>query len=168
MAIFFQPTAPEAGVQPIHQSVATTPNHPVGTIVTAVDATNGLGEFVYLQGVASNVVGALVTWNPIAKTVTLVTNTAKLGFPVAVSMNANTSASSYSWYQIYGVAQIRKTAIVAGITSRLYISGTTGQVFVTSTAGKLVSNAITVNSTLSAATFTLALINRPFMEGIAT
>jgi hypothetical protein len=167
MAIFFQPTAPEAGVQPIHQS-STTANHPVGTIVQAVDATNGGGEFVYLQGVASNVVGALVTWNPIAKTVTLVTNTAKLGFPVAVSMNANTSGSSFSWYQVGGVARIAKTAIVAGITSRLYISATTGQVFVTCTAGKVINNAITVNSTLSAATFTLALINRPFMENIAT
>jgi hypothetical protein len=167
MAINFIPSTPEAGIQPISQS-STTAKHPVGTIVKAYDATNGEGEFIYLQGVASNIVGALVTWNPIAKTVTLVPNTAKLGYPVAVSMNANTSGSSYSWYQISGVAQIKKTAIVAGITSRLYISGTTAAVFVTSTAGKLIQGAITVNSTVSATTYTLALINRPCMEGIAT
>jgi hypothetical protein len=168
MAINYVPSTPEAGIQPIQQVSVTVQKHPLGTIVKAYDASNGEGEFVYLPGVASNIVGALVTWNPVAKTTTIVTNTAKLGWPVAVSMAANTSASSYSWYQVSGVAQIKKTAIVAGIASRLYISATAGAVFVTSTAGKLVQGALTCNSVLSAATYTLALINRPCMEGIAT
>jgi DNA-binding transcriptional regulator LsrR (DeoR family) len=168
MAINYVPSTPELGIQPIGAVSVTVKNHPLGTIVKAFDATNGEGEFVYAPGVASNIVGALVTWNPVAKTTTIVTNTAKLGWPVAVSMAANTSASSYSWYQIGGVAQIKKTAIVAGIASRLYISGTAGAVFVTSTAGKMIQGALTVNSVASAATFTLALISRPCMEGIAT
>jgi hypothetical protein len=141
---------------------------PIGQVIRGFDATLGAGEFVYANGVASNVVGALVTWNPVAKTTTLVTSTAKLGWPVAVSMTANTTTTSYSWYQIGGAAKIAKTAIVAGINSRLYISGTTGQVFVSCTAGKLICNALTANSVVSAATFTTALINRPFLEGIAT
>ena len=162
------PTKPEFGIQPIAQVSVSTQNWPLGTIVPASDPTLGEGEFIYLNGGSSVAIGSLVTWNALAKTVTVVPNTAKLGYPVAVSMAANTSASSYSWYQISGVATILKTAIVAGLTSRLYISATAGEVFVTSTAGKCVMNAITANSTVSANTFTQATIMRPFMEPIAT
>lgn len=140
----------------------------VGTIVRGFDATKGGGEFIYLPGVASNAIGALVTWNPIDKTTTLVPSTVKLGYPVAVSMTANTTTTSYSWYQIAGAASIIKTAVVIAKLSRLWISATTATVFASTTAGKMVMNAIAVNSTVSAGTFTTALINRPCMEGLAT
>lgn len=168
MAINYVPSTPELGIQPIGQVAVTTKQHPLGTIVKAYDATNGEGEFVYAPGVANNIVGALVTWNPVAKTTTLVTNTTKLGWPVAVSMAANTSASSYSWYQIAGVAQIKKTATVAAIATKLAISATTGAVLAGSTVGKMIEGALTVNSTVSANTYTLALINRPHMQVVAT
>ena len=142
---------------------------PVGTVVRGFDPVNGGGgEFVYANGVGSNAVGSLATWNAVAKTATLVPSTAKLGYPVCVSLTANTTTTSYSWYQIAGAATILKTAIVAAKNSRLFISATTATVFVTSTAGKCILNAITVNSTVSANTFLVALINRPFMEPVAT
>jgi hypothetical protein len=140
----------------------------VGTIARGFDATKGGGEFIYLPGVASCAIGSLVTWNPIDKTTTLVPNTAKLGYPVAVSMTANTTTTSYSWYQISGAAAILKTAVVIAKLSRLSISGTAGSVLAASTAGKFVMGAVAANSTVSAGTFTTALINRPFMEPIAT
>jgi hypothetical protein len=39
----------------------TTP--PLGAIVTAVDPTYGVGEFILLKGVASTIVGSVVTYN---------------------------------------------------------------------------------------------------------
>lgn len=141
---------------------------PVGTIVRGFDSTNGAGEFIYLPGNASLAVGSLVTWNPIDKTTTLVPSTAKLGYPVAASMTANTTTTSYSWFQIAGAAAILKTAVAVAKGSRIAISGTTGSIFGASTAGKFVNNAIAANSTASAATFAKVLLNRPFMENVAT
>ena len=42
-------------------AISTTKNHPLGTIVRAVDPTYGEAEFIYLKGVASTVVGSGVT-----------------------------------------------------------------------------------------------------------
>lgn len=141
---------------------------PVGTIARGFDATNGFGEFVYVNGVGSLAVGSLVTWNPVDKTTTIVTSTAKLGFPVAVSMAANTTTTSYSWAQISGVASVLKTAVAVAKLARIAVSGTTGSVFGASTAGKFVMGAVAVNSTVSATTFAKVLLNRCFMEPIAT
>ena len=52
----FRITSNVVGSQPIADT-STTKNHPLGTIVTAVDPTLGGGEFIYLKGVASTVVG---------------------------------------------------------------------------------------------------------------
>lgn len=141
---------------------------PVGTIVRGFDSTNGGGEFIYLAGVGSLAIGSLVTWNPVDKTTTLVPNTAKLGYPVAVSMAANTATTSYSWFQISGAASVLKSAAAIAKLARIAISGTAGSVLGTSTAGKFVCNAIAVNSTVSATTFAKVLLNRPYMENIAT
>ena len=48
---------------------STTQNHPLGLIVQAVDRADtayGAGEFVYLKGVASTVLGSFVTYNATA------------------------------------------------------------------------------------------------------
>ena len=50
-----------AGAQPIADT-STVQNHPTGKIVTAKDPTLGEGEFIYLKGVASTVVGSWVTY----------------------------------------------------------------------------------------------------------
>lgn len=168
MATNWTPSTPEAGIQPIaNKSGTAAPNHPIGTIVKAYDATLGEGEFVYLTGVTSTAVGSLVTWNPLDKTTTLVPSTAKLGYPVAVAMAANTSASTYAWYQISGVALILKDTVAIAKASRVAVSAT-AKVTGASTAGKFVNNAIAVNSTVSATTWAKVLINRPYMENIAT
>lgn len=162
------PDNPRSGIQPIlSKSLAATPNHPIGTVVSAYDPTLGDAEFIYLPGVTSTAVGSLVTWNPIDKTTTLVPSTAKLGYPVAVAMAANTSSSTYAWYQISGVALILKDTVAISKTSKLAVSAT-AKVSGASTAGKTVCNAVAVNSTVSATTWAKVLIMRPFMENIAT
>jgi len=144
----------------------------VGFIVRGVDSASGqgAGEFIYLPGVASNIVGAVVSYNPLTPTCTLATNTTKQGLPLAVSMTANTTTTSYSWYQIAGVATIKKTAVKITPTEKVAISGTAGRVLGGSTAGVTLWNSISVNAaTVASATSTVqVLIQRPFLPPIAT
>lgn len=81
---------------------STEQKHPLGTVVNAVDATNGEGEFIYLQGVASTAVGSWVTYSPDDWSTALLTGDA-IG-PVAVAMSANVAGPNYGWYQISGKA----------------------------------------------------------------
>lgn len=73
----------------------------LGTIVQARHATYGVGEFIYLQGVASTAVGSWVTYNADDWSTTLLAANA-IG-PVGVSMSANV-ANQFGWYQISGKA----------------------------------------------------------------
>lgn len=154
-----------AGFQPIALT-DTVQNHPLGTIVTATDPTFGAGEFIYLKGVGSTVVGSLVVFNPNTGTTTLAPNTANLGQPVAVAMSANV-ASQYGWYQISGTAVVKKTAVAIAPDQRVWLSGTAGSVFSTVASGKQVLGARTVNSaTVVSATGTIrVLIQRPHAQG---
>ena len=57
-------TESRIGMQAIADT-SSTQQHPLGTVVRAVDATYGAGEFVYLKGVASTAVGS---WCATSKT----------------------------------------------------------------------------------------------------
>jgi hypothetical protein len=166
----FIPTNPEAGIQPIQSAATTgTVNHPLGTQVDAYDSTGvqGACKFIYLYGVASNIVGALVTYNASTGLPTLAPNTAHLGQPLAVSMNANTSLTTGSWYQIGGVAIIKKTATKVSPAVPIFLSGTAGRIFATATSGKQVLNAVSVNAaTVASATSTVNVqMQYPFAQG---
>jgi hypothetical protein len=160
-----------AGAQPI-ANTETTAKHQLGTIVKGWDPTYGEGEFIYLLGVASTVVGSVVTYNTTTYQTTLIPNTANLSCPVAVAMSANV-ASQYGWYQIAGLAVAKKTAVKADPAvnaQRIYISATAGRVMQTSAAGKCIlgaarANLTTVTSTTSTVTL---LINRPMAQGPIT
>ena len=93
-------TNPRIGMQAIAET-STTQRHTLGTIVSASDPTYGVGEFIYLKGVASTAVGSWVTYNADDFSTTLLAANA-IG-PVAVAMSANV-ASQYGWYQISGKA----------------------------------------------------------------
>lgn len=161
----WNPTENRLGLQPI-TSISTTANVPVGTIIRGSDSTYGGGEFIYLKGVASTVAGSMVTYDPQHSTTALSPNTANLAQPVAVAMAANT-ASYYGWYQIAGVAVIKKTAVKVSPNVALFQSGTTGRVMSTVASGKELLNARSVNTTtVASATSTInALIQRPFLQG---
>jgi hypothetical protein len=83
---------------------SSTKNVPLGTIIKAIDkdTTNyGVGEFIYLKGVASTVLGSAVVYNADDFSTTLASANA-VG-PVAFAMVA-TVANEYGWYQIGGKA----------------------------------------------------------------
>ena len=164
----YVPSTPELGIQPIAAVPATgTVNHPLGTVVTAYDSTLGAGQFIYLYGVASNAIGQLVTYNQLTGIVTLAPNTAHLGQPLAVSMSANTSTTTGSWYQVAGAAVIKKTATKVNPAVNLFLSGTAGSVFATATSGKEILNCISINAAtvLSAVGTITAQIALPFAQG---
>ena len=73
-----------------------TPPVVLGSIVRAIDPTFGEGEFILLLGVASTVVGSVVTYNATTYQTALTVNTGNQAVPVAVAMAA-TVAGHLGW-----------------------------------------------------------------------
>lgn len=94
-----------AGAQGI-ATTSTTQKHPLGTVVRGVDPTYGEGEFIYLEGVASTIVGSVVEYNTSFAT-GLESSALNAPVPNAVAMSINV-ASQFGWYQVSGIAQVAK------------------------------------------------------------
>lgn len=145
--------------QPIADT-STTQRHALGTIVRAKDPTLGVGEFIYLQGIGSTVVGSIVNYDD--NFVTALDTAAVSGpsRPLAIAMSANV-ASQYGWYQISGLAVATKANSVSfadgaglGSGSGLAVAVATGTVL----QGAVVR---TVASAKSNVTTVAIAINRP-------
>lgn len=123
--------------QPVAET-STVAIHRLGERMRMWDDTYGPGEFIYLKGVASTAIGSWVTYNQDDNTTALLAANA-IG-PVAIAMSANTSASSYGWYQIYGKAV---GAVLSGFVdnANVYATATAGSVDDAIVAGDLVKNA---------------------------
>lgn len=151
--------------------ISTTAQVPLGTIVRAKDSTYGEGEFVYLLGVASTVVGSVVRWNATTHQTALLTvaNGKNKGVPVGVAMGANV-ASSYGWYQISGNAVVKKTTVAVTPQVPIFISGTDGRIKVLASAGQQILGAQTANLTTIVTTTSTVVVtlNRPFTQGQIT
>ena len=147
-------------------SAIPTPPNTLGQVVRAFDPTYGEGEFIMLVGVASTVVGSLVTYNATTYQTTLSANTANQATPVAVAMAANT-AGLFGWYQIGGLAVIKKTAVATNAQVAVYQSATVGRIMATAVSGKQVLGARSANLATVAATVSTVIvsINRPHLQG---
>jgi predicted RecA/RadA family phage recombinase len=102
-------TSTAVGMPSITSTIASTDyikTVPLGTIIQATDPTYGTGEFIYLEGVASTVVGSIVNYDDSFQTA-LESTTLSKARPNAVAMSANL-ASQYGWYQISGIAVVAK------------------------------------------------------------
>jgi hypothetical protein len=122
-----------AGSQPI-ATTSTTQRHPLGTIVRAVDETLGEGEFIYLRGIGSTVVGSIVNYDDGFLTALDTAAVSGPSRPLAVSMSANV-ANQFGWYQISGLAVATKADTVSfadgaglGSASGLAVAVATGTV----------------------------------------
>lgn len=159
-----------AGAQPI-ANTETTQKHPLGMIVEGYDDTYGWGEFIYLLGVASTVVGSLVKYNATTYQTALlsVTNGKNKGVPVGVAMSANV-ASQYGWYHIGGNAVMKKTSVAVTPQVPIFISATDGRIKVLASAGQQILGAQTANlTTIVTTTSTVVVtINRPHTQGQIT
>ena len=150
-------------------SAIPTPPGTLGQVVRAFDPTYGEGEFILLVGVASTVVGSLVTYNTTTYQTALSPNTANLAQPVAVAMSANLAAT-FGWYQIGGLAVIKKTAVAVNAGVSVFQSATTGRIMPTAASGKAVLGAKSANLATVASTVSTVIvsINRPHMQGQIT
>lgn len=156
----------------VEQAIAdtsTTKKHELGTIVRAVDSTYGVGEFIYLLGVANTEVGSLAKYNATTYQTVLATNTTVQNVPVAVAMSANVAAQ-YGWYQIAGNAVVKKTGVAVTPQVNLFLSTTAGRVKVIASAGLQVCAARSANlTTVVTTTSTVVVtINRPHLQSQIT
>ena len=116
------------------EETSTTQLLPLGTRVTAVDKAStayGEGEFIYLKGVASTVLGSFATISADDfSTALLVANA--IG-DVGTSMSIN-PASSFGWYQIAGKGVGKAKASFAD-DANVYGTSTAGSIDDTIVAG---------------------------------
>lgn len=82
---------------------------PLGTRVHAQDPVYGEGEFIYLKGLNTTVVGTFVTYNPDDWS-TKIWAANDIGF-AAFAMSACVTGE-FGWYQIYGKAVAKAGTVV--------------------------------------------------------
>jgi hypothetical protein len=140
------------GWQPI-TTLSTVQNHPLGTIVQAVDPTYGSGEFIYLDGVASCADKDWVSYNLDAGDTTR----------LAANAMAACTASYYGWFQIGGKA-LGKCLTQFADNGRVYITGTAGSVDDASVAGDVVFLAKGASTTTVDSGYAEFEIHRPFVQ----
>lgn len=149
-----------------------TPPLATGMVVNAIDPTFGGGEFVLLKGVGSLLVGSLVTYDFTsgATALTVAATDKFTAVPVAVSMAANTDTAKWSWFQIGGLAVVKKTAVAVAPHIILGMSATPGRVKVIVSGGMAIEGAQSANlATVTTTTSTITmLIDRPHIMGPAT
>jgi hypothetical protein len=147
-----------AGSQGIADN-STTQKHPLGTIVRAVDPTYGEGEFIYLIGVASTTVGALVTYN-VSHQTALATSAVGTANPHAVAMSACV-ASEYGWYQISGLAVVSK-ANTTSFAASAALASASGEAIAAVTTNRLAGALVAVvASAKSDVTTVQVMMDRP-------
>lgn len=144
-------------------SAAPSPPLHLGMIVRAHDPSYGEGEFILLAGVASTAVGSVVTYNTTSYTTALAPAGTNLPQPIAVAMSANTSASTWGWYQISGVAVATKSPVTLALAAAVGI--TTAGLLNASATGAEVQGAIVAAAVTGGDTTVKVMINRPHMQG---
>ena len=151
-------TSAVIGAQPIADN-STTQRHPLGYIVQGVDPTYGAGEFIYLQGIGSTVVGSIVNYDA-AFVSALHTSALDKPKPLAVAMAA-TVANQFGWYQISGQAIVVKSNALS-LAAGEAIGATAGAAVVVAT-GSILNGMIVaaVASAVTASTSVRVMINRP-------
>jgi hypothetical protein len=159
----------------------------LGQIVRAWEPTLGYGEFIYLGVPTSTAVplGTLGTWafsnsGPNAGYIwTICPTTAKSALPVCASVastvnnsgagiTSNTTAIQYAWFQLAGIAQVLKTAVIHTLNGKVFVSGTTGRVMVTSASGTNIMGARFASSNSATISCALVFFDRCNVEGNIT
>ena len=124
----FVPTNVSQVIAQAISATETTQNVPLGMIITAEDkdlsTAYGVGEFIYLKGVASTVVGSVVVYNSDDHSTTLASANA-VG-PIATAMSANVN-SAFGWYQIQGKGVAKVLASFAD-NADCYLTATAGSI----------------------------------------
>ena len=124
--------------------VHTSQKNPLGTRQQV-----GGNEYIYLQGVASTVLGDLVTYDEVF----LTTRAAAGGVGPCAIATAAVLANQFGWYLIVGSGTLNTSAAVAD-NAKLFLTATAGAVDDTSVAGDQVVGAIARSAAGGAGTIT--------------
>ncbi|RWN47365.1 MAG: hypothetical protein E5Y04_28710 [Mesorhizobium sp.] len=140
----YVPHTPNLGFPPIAATLPasnaagrSTPGPWLGDVIRAQDPVYGVGEFIYLAGVAATGVGSWVVYNPDDWS-TVLLGPDMIG-SVAVAMSANINGQ-FGWYQIKGKA-IGKALAGFLDNANVYATATPGSVDDAVVAGDRVKNA---------------------------
>lgn len=151
-------TSGRIGLQAIATN-STTQQHELGLVCNADDPTYGSGEFIYLKGVASTTVGALVTYN-VSNQTALATSAVGISNPHAVAMSACVAAE-YGWYQIGGLAVVSK-ANTTSFAASAALASASGEAIAAATTNRLTSALVAVVASAKSDVLTAqVMINRP-------
>jgi len=142
------------------EDTSTTQKQILGQIVRAKHPDYGVGEFIYLVGVASTVAGSWVTYKPRDFTTALAAGNA-IG-PVAIAMSANV-ASQWGWYLIHGAYPSAKSGDVNS-NGNLYTTATAGEVDDAIVTGDRIWGAKATAADNSTHGTVAVEITRPFMN----
>jgi hypothetical protein len=126
-------------------ATSTTQDARLGQRIKAKDMAStdyGIGEFIYLKGVASTAVGSVVTFNADSFETALAVANAK-GL-IAVAMSANV-ANQYGWYQVYGKS-ICKVATLFASGNVAYLTSTAGTIDDAVVAGDEIYTSLSVSA----------------------
>lgn len=147
-------------------ATSTTQQHPLGTIVRGLDPTYGEGEFIYLKGVASTVVGSIVNYRGTTYQTALGYVGENRAAPMAVAMSANV-ANQYGWYQISGIAVAAKACTVSFAAGAAVAVGSSSGLGVATLSGQELLGAIVsaVASATAGRTSVQLMVNRPHAQG---
>lgn len=157
----------------VSQPIATTSTTqasdiPLGTVVRAKDPTYGEGEFIYLLGVASTVVGSVVTYDASTHQTVLSAVGGNIPRAVAIAMSANVAAQ-YGWYQIGGTAVVAKQCTVSLAAGAAVGVLSTGLIAGTGSGKEILGAAVAaVASATAGRTTVLVSVNRPHKQGRIT
>jgi hypothetical protein len=138
--------------------VDTAARNPVGSRIAGTDDFGNYAEYVYLKGVASTIVGSVVTFDEAGVTALIVANGKG---PVAIAM-AVTVASTWGWYGVVGTF---KADVVANSADNSTVGRETtdGKVGDGRAAGDEIANAFQREATTAAA-LAYVQIDRPFVN----
>lgn len=150
-------------------STTTIPTPPLvpGMIARAKDPTYGEGEFILLAGATSTAAGDAVVYNTSSFTTSRTPVGSNVPQPMAIAMAANTSTSTWGWYQIGGLAVANKSAAVSLATGAAVGFATAGVLNASITSAEVQGAVVGATSTASATTVQV-MINRPHLQGRIT
>jgi hypothetical protein len=151
-----------------YQTINATKRFRLGTTKKSIDGS----IFLYGKGVASNAVGAWCSFQD--NTFTPVLTTGVITGFVGISCSANTSATNFSWYMIYGATQnnalaglVSLSTDASGDKKPIYQQASAGVgTTATAAATKTIFGAFAVGN--PASNLGNAILNYPFTEGTST
>jgi hypothetical protein len=165
----YVPHTPHLGFPPIAQTGAlsalagrSTPGPWLGDIIRAQDPVYGVGEFVFVKGVAACTIGSALLINEDDWSTTLLLSGASQIGPVGISMSANI-ASNYGWAQISGKGFVVSGGAIAD-NALVYATAVGGKVDDAVIAGARVKNALFASTVAAVDLLTEIELNRPFMD----